>query len=165
MKEANIKKPLLIVGVGNPLMGDEGIGTHAVRFLKNENTLPPDVDIVDEGMGGFKLLQYFEAYSTIIIIDAAPFEDEVKEGKIRILYPRIPGNFRDCLQQQDEATRQLLSALQIVNNMPEIYLVTVGISPVQQQSTSLSAAMLEVLPKIQDTIHLLCNRVLDPQLS
>ncbi|HIE13123.1 MAG TPA: hydrogenase maturation protease [Desulfotomaculum sp.] len=60
---------LLILGVGNVLLKDEGVGVHAVRELKKRN-YPPEVSIVDGGTAGLDLLYLVEDASRLIIIDA-----------------------------------------------------------------------------------------------
>jgi hydrogenase maturation protease len=68
-----MKKPpeqrVLILGVGNLLMGDEGIGVHAVRELW-KRTLPANVDVVDGGTAGLEVLGLTEGYDRVVIIDA-----------------------------------------------------------------------------------------------
>ena len=49
----------LVVGVGNVLMGDEGVGVHVVRALET-HALPAHVEYLDGGTGGFTLLEPFE---------------------------------------------------------------------------------------------------------
>jgi hydrogenase maturation protease len=59
----------LVLGVGNVLLGDEGVGIHAIRrFL--EGSLPPHVDVVDGGTAGVDLLGLIDGYGKVIIIDA-----------------------------------------------------------------------------------------------
>ena len=65
MKESNI----LILGVGNYLMGDEGLGVHVARALQGES-LPEGVDFLDGGTAGFQLMDYLEKYQIVIMIDA-----------------------------------------------------------------------------------------------
>lgn len=60
---------ILILGVGNLLMGDEGIGVHAVRELW-KRTLPAHVDVVDGSTAGLEILQLMEGYVRVVIIDA-----------------------------------------------------------------------------------------------
>ncbi len=51
------------------LLGDEGVGIHAVRKLR-ERPLPPHVDVVDGGTAGVDLLGLIDGYANVIIIDA-----------------------------------------------------------------------------------------------
>lgn len=60
----------LVLGVGNLLLTDEGIGIHAVQRLLDEKLLPEDVEIVDGGTAGLSLLYYLEGVDLMIIIDA-----------------------------------------------------------------------------------------------
>jgi hydrogenase maturation protease len=60
---------VLILGVGNLLMGDEGIGVHAVREL-SKRALPSHVDVVDGGTAGLEILGLMEGYGRVVIIDA-----------------------------------------------------------------------------------------------
>lgn len=60
------RRALLVLGIGNLLMGDEGVGVHAVRALENEE-LPPDARLMDGGTGGFHLLSAFREEPEIII--------------------------------------------------------------------------------------------------
>lgn len=60
----------LILGVGNLLLSDEGIGIHAVKKLLETPRLPEDVEIVDGGTAGLNLLYYLEGVDRLVIIDA-----------------------------------------------------------------------------------------------
>lgn len=60
---------LLILGVGNVLLKDEGVGVHVVRELKKRK-YPPEVSIIDGGTAGLDLLYLIEDASRLIIIDA-----------------------------------------------------------------------------------------------
>jgi hydrogenase maturation protease len=60
----------LILGVGNLLLSDEGVGIHAVRRLYETWTLPADMEIVDGGTAGLNLLVYLEGVNRLVIIDA-----------------------------------------------------------------------------------------------
>ena len=61
----------IILGTGNILLGDEGIGVHIINRLKEEK-LPQGVLVVDGSTAGFRLMSIFESYKNckFIIIDA-----------------------------------------------------------------------------------------------
>ncbi len=65
----NVKK-ILILGVGNILLRDEGVGIRVVEKLKNECLLPDDVEVIDGGTLGLRLIPYLEGREAIFIIDA-----------------------------------------------------------------------------------------------
>jgi len=90
----NVEK-ILILGVGNLVMGDEGIGIHVVRELEKQN-LPYNVIVIDGGTGGFHLLEYFQTYKTIILIDATM--DNKLTGTISVIQPRFSSDFPPSTQ-------------------------------------------------------------------
>lgn len=59
----------LVAGVGNVLLGDEGIGVHAVRALRAEG-VPEGVDLVDAGTALGDLLGELSGYGRLILVDA-----------------------------------------------------------------------------------------------
>ena len=60
---------ILVLGIGNYLMGDEGIG---VQFIQNLDTakFPQNISFLDGGTGGFTLIPYIESHQKVIIVDA-----------------------------------------------------------------------------------------------
>ncbi len=63
-------KPTLILGLGNPLRGDDGLGARVVEALASE-TLPPGVEVLDAGTPGVGLLNLIEGRRRVILVDAA----------------------------------------------------------------------------------------------
>lgn len=61
----------VILGVGNLLLTDDGVGIHAIQKLQAEYSLPGGVQVVDGGTCGLDLLQFLEGVDHLIIIDAA----------------------------------------------------------------------------------------------
>ncbi len=60
----------LVLGVGNLLLTDEGIGIHAIQRLLETRALPESVDLVDGGTAGLNLMTYLEGVDRLVIIDA-----------------------------------------------------------------------------------------------
>lgn len=63
-------KKILVIGVGNLLLRDEGVGIHIIKELQKRK-LPPQVEVFDGGVGGFDLLHYFRHAEKVLLIDAA----------------------------------------------------------------------------------------------
>ena len=68
------KKSILILGIGNLLLKDEGVGVHVVNRLK-DMPLPPDVEVMDGGTMGIDLLYYIEGREKVVVIDTAKAGD------------------------------------------------------------------------------------------
>jgi hydrogenase maturation protease len=64
-------KKTLVLGVGNLLLSDDGVGIHTIQRLQEAHTLPEEVQVVDGGTCGLDLLQFLEGIERLIIIDAA----------------------------------------------------------------------------------------------
>ncbi len=71
-----------ILGIGNVLMGDDGVGPHLVRRLETFRLLPPDVELVDAGTPGNDLSLYMEGRDLLVVLDAVRAEG--KPGEVRI---------------------------------------------------------------------------------
>ncbi len=140
MKEPN---KILIAGIGNYLMQDEGIGVHIAQFPEAAE-LFPEADILDGGTGGFHLLEYFERYDTVILVDATL--DGLPPGTIRWIKPRFASDFPQALSTHDIGLKDLVGALQLLGKMPDIHLLAVSIASVQEQGIDLSPALEERLP-------------------
>ena len=61
---------VLILGIGNLLLSDEGVGVHAVRCLAGRQ-LPPGVAVLDGGTSGADLVDHLEGRDRVVVIDAA----------------------------------------------------------------------------------------------
>ena len=63
------KRNLLVVGLGNPLMGDDGVGIYVIRQLA-VSPLPQHVQVADCGTDVLKLMTYLEEQNLVVFIDA-----------------------------------------------------------------------------------------------
>lgn len=140
---------LLILGVGNYLMGDEGVGVHFAKQLEQED-LPENVSVVDGGTGGFTLLEYLDAYPTIIIVDATM--DANPNGTIRLIEPRFASDFPKTMSTHEIGLKDLIESLAIMDKMPKIYLFVVTIDIYQDLNIELSPAIEAALPELKNRV-------------
>ena len=145
---------ILVMGVGNYLMGDEGVGVHAAQRL-SVYPLPENTDILDGGTGGFHLLEYFEKYPYVILVDATLDDNPV--GTIRLIKPKFASDFPKAMSTHDIGLKDMVSALQLLGKGPEIYLFVVSIKSIQQQGIELTHEIEMVMPgllkKVSDTAY------------
>jgi hydrogenase maturation protease len=139
----------LVLGIGNFLMKDEGVGVHFISYLQ-ENPLPLPVDMLDGGTGGFHLLEYFENYKRVIIVDATL--DQQCPGTIRCVKPMFAADFPKAMSTHDIGLKDLMGALEILGKMPEIILYTISIDSIQEQGTDLNPGVKEKLPELRNLI-------------
>lgn len=63
--------PIAVFGLGNPLMTDEGIGILVLQALEARNDIPAEVELVDLGTGGLRILHEAEGRTKLIFVDCA----------------------------------------------------------------------------------------------
>lgn len=61
---------IIVLGVGNTLMQDDGIGVHAVRQLQRDYVLPAPVRVIDGGVAGWRLLEQIDGAEHLLVVDA-----------------------------------------------------------------------------------------------
>ena len=154
-------KSILILGIGNYLMGDEGIGVHLAEQLTKEE-LPPNVSVLDGGTGGFHLLEYFEKHDIVILADATL--DGNIPGTIRLIKPKFARDFPQAMSTHDIGLKDMVSALQLLGTMPEIHLFVVSIESIQQQGIELTDDVRKILPQLKNQIRELVERLNERQL-
>ena len=140
---------VLIMGIGNYLMGDEGVGVHVAQRLAKE-TLPEGVDVLDGGTGGFFLMEYFENYPVVILIDATL--DDRPTGTIRLIEPQFAADFPRAMSTHDIGLRDLVEGLAILGKIPKIYLFAVSIEMIQSQQIKLSPELERVMPELLEQV-------------
>jgi len=128
-----------VLGLGNVLMGDEGIGVYVVRAVEQklaELGLPGDVECLDGGTGGFSLLEPLENADNIILIDAAADGNPV--GTVTRTTPRFSRDYPPTLTAHDIGMKDLLDMFYIQGGQHEIVLYAITIDPKQPIRMSLS---------------------------
>jgi hydrogenase maturation protease len=127
----------LILGIGNVLMGDEGVGVYVVRALGKES-LPENVECLDGGTGGFTLLEPLENADRIILVDAA--NDGNPVGTVTRTTPRFSRDYPPTLTAHDVGMKDLLDMFYIQGGHHDIVLYAITIDPKQPIRMSLSEA-------------------------
>ena len=125
----------IVIGVGNMLFKDEGIGIYASEYIKQNYKFDDEtLEIIDGGTLGFKLMTYFQEYDNVIILDTVSIEDEV--GGIY----RLPcdvllglGNYRKTAHEVE-----IVEMLEIVSVLDSHAKVTIiGIIPADIESVGI----------------------------
>ena len=97
---------VLVVGVGNVLRRDDGVGVEVARRLAERDDLPPGVRVVDTGIAGVGLVQeLMDGYDALIILDAV--RRGGSPGTLYLLEPGVP----DLSSWTDEQRRAFLADL------------------------------------------------------
>ncbi|MCE2611692.1 hydrogenase maturation protease [Flavobacteriaceae bacterium D16] len=147
--EKDKSESILVMGVGNYLMGDEGIGVHIIQEMAKLD-LPDNVDILDGGTGGFTLLGCFESYPTIVFVDATM--DGKSPGTLSLIKPRFASDFPSALSVHDVGLKDMVEAVYLMDQVPDIHLMTISIAEMKPMTLELSEAVKASIPKAIDKI-------------
>ena len=149
-----MQQPILILGIGNILLGDEGVGVHVIRELEKQHR-PEHVAVLDGGTGGFHLLSIFQEYKKMILIDATL--DGNKPGTVNLLKPKYSKDFPKTLSSHDIGLKDLIESSALLGFMPEIALITVSITDDQPIKMELSEEVRKSIPEVIVLITKLLN--------
>ena len=139
------KNKVLILGIGNVLMGDEGIGVRVVNAVE-EAALPKGVECLDGGTGSFLLLEPMQNAEKVILIDATI--DGNPAGTIRRLRPKFSAEYPPTLTAHDIGLKDLLDAFYLMGKVPDVTLFAVSITDFQDMQTELSPELCAVVPQV-----------------
>lgn len=145
------RPPIAIIGIGNFLMGDEGVGIHAIERLRG-CMWPGDVELIDAGTPGLALLHLIEGRRLVIIIDCAAFGGQ--PGEIQAFDPRsIVRNERAVAGLHAVDLPSVLDLSQTTGHAPERILI-VGIQPKRiAMGTALNKEVEEALGLLPEIIR------------
>src|SRR3954447_5165141 len=127
----------LVLGLGNVIMGDEGIGVHVVRAL-GQHSLPPNTECLDGGTGGFILLEPLQLADRIFLIDATA--DENPLGTVTRTTPNFSSDYPPTLTAHDIGIKDLLDAFYMQGGTRDVTLYAIAIDLRQSISMELSPA-------------------------
>jgi hydrogenase maturation protease len=147
--EKDKSNSILVMGVGNYLMGDEGIGVQTIQQMAKQD-LPEYIDILDGGTGGFLLLNCFESYPVIIFVDATM--DGKPPGTISLIRPKFASDFPSALSVHDVGLKDMIEAVYLMDQVPDIHLFTISIKEIKPMTLELSQEVKEAIPKLIDKI-------------
>ncbi|OOF45115.1 HyaD/HybD family hydrogenase maturation endopeptidase [Rodentibacter trehalosifermentans] len=144
-------KPL-ILGVGNILLGDEGIGVRVAQALENHPEIQPHFDVIDGGTCGMELLDEMASRDHIIIVDAVLANKQ--PGEMVILYDdQVPVFFSQKISPHQLGICDVLSALKLTGEFPK-NLCLVGIQPeTLEPQIALSEKIKAMFPTIFETLE------------
>lgn len=116
-----------LIGLGNILLKDEGIGVHVINAVEKRYTFSPELEIIDGGTMGLDLLPFFQTHDRIVLVDAVDFGKE--PGSVMIVEDAdIPSVLNPKLSVHHIGLSDILLAAQLVRERP-IKVSLIGIQP------------------------------------
>lgn len=149
MTEKSARK-IVVLGAGNILLRDEGIGVHVIREMEKMD-LPPNVELLDGGTLGIDILNLIEGADKLIIVDAVKTEAET--GAIFRFRPEdiktVSKGYKTSLHQID--LFEALKIAKLMDQYPES--IVIGVQPGKiEWGLELSPELRERIPAIIDVV-------------
>lgn len=145
----------VLLGVGNILLTDEGVGVRLVEQLEREHHVPAGLTVLDGGTAAMELLEDLENLDLLVIADC------VRVGRppasvVVLKDDEVPSFFRARLSPHQVGLSDVLATLEITERAPR-HTVVVGVQPVDvslgmEQSLPVRAVMPEALQAIRDAL-------------
>ncbi len=140
-----------VLGIGNVLLRDEGVGVHVVERLQQRFALPAEVEVVDGGTTGMELTECLSRRDLVVIVDA------VRTGRpagtpVRLSHEELPAFFRTRISPHQLGLSEVLATLRLLNEAPRNS-VLIGIEPVCMDTG------LEMTPEVAAKVDELVDMV------
>lgn len=138
---------IIVLGVGNILLSDEGVGVRAVEKLQRDFILPVGVEVIDGGTTGMEMLEDLAGADHILIVDAVR-SGNAPASIVRLAGEQVPVFFRTKLSPHQIGLSDVLATLVLTGEQPGGVTV-IGVEPVSLETAmALSPQVEAVLPEV-----------------
>lgn len=143
-------KGVVILGVGNILLSDEGVGVHLVRRLEASG-LPQGIETVDGGTVGYELLDFVRGKKRLVVVDCLA-AGESPGTIIRASPAELELLWTMTFSAHQTGLRELLGAVQ--QECPDLEVIIVGVVPetVGKPGMELSGAVAQTLGRLESIV-------------
>jgi hydrogenase maturation protease len=145
-------KPIRILGVGNVLCTDDGLGPYAVKVLEAQFEFPEGVEVIDVGTPGLDFTPYLADARMVIVLDTVKGEEA--PGSLRLLRDReiVAKPPPSRMSPHEPGLREALMATELAEMNPEEILLIGVIPESTEQGTKLTDSVKSVVPAVVETV-------------
>lgn len=142
---------IVVLGVGNILLTDEGLGVHVVEDLKANYTFTPQISLIDGGTMGMELLTYMRGMKKILLIDAVN-GGEAPGTIYEFPHRELEQYFTDHISVHEVGMQDILRIRAIQENPLEDAIV-IGVEPESLDvGFEPSAPVQKALPEVKERV-------------
>lgn len=144
-------KTTLVLGLGNTIMSDDGIGPALIGRLEASGRVPVGVELLDGGTLGLDLLPQLEGVQRLILLDAVE-TGQPPGSVVRLSGDEVPMALETKLSPHQMGMKDLLAVARLMGQLPE-EIVLFGVQPQSLElGTELSPVVTAVLPELTSRI-------------
>lgn len=142
---------ILVLGLGNILLQDEGIGVHVIEALEAGYDAPPGVTVVDGGTAGMDMLNTIAGFKHMIVADAV--KTGAPAGTVVVLKgDQVPAFFKGKLSPHQVGLSDLLAVMSLTDEQPET-ITLIGCVPFgMETSLDMTPGMHERVPQMLELL-------------
>ena len=144
----------LILGIGNPILSDDGVGIHVVKALKKEK-LPENVKVKEAGLAGLSIIDMIIGYDQLILVDAIKANGEpgtIYELSVEDL-PSLPFLHFPSTHEADFLTALEVGKKLFSEKMPkDITIFAIEVEDITTFSEECTPKVKEAIPKVVEII-------------
>jgi hydrogenase maturation protease len=145
------RTPLLVLGLGNVLLEDDGVGASAVAVLRERYTVPSGVRVLDGGTLGLSLLPYLQSADALILVDAVR-TDAAPGSLVRLTGDDVAPAVATRLSPHQVGVADLLDGARWLERYPR-QVVLLGIVPESMElAVGLSSRVRAALPSLVEQV-------------
>ncbi len=138
---------IAIVGVGNILLKDEGIGVKVVKKLENEFSFPPDVVLIDGGTAGHHLVNMVADFDVIIVVDAVQ-GGETPGTIYRFTLDQIPFEVNTHLSVHQVGVLEALNQVKLLGKEQKVTFIGIEPQDISPWGMELTPIIVKKIPKL-----------------
>jgi hydrogenase maturation protease len=145
----------VVIGLGNPLMGDDGLGLAALARLREGWDLPPEIELVDGGTWGMNLLPVIEDAEQVLLMDAV--DAGAAPGTLHVIErAKLPRYLAAKLSPHQVDLRDVLALAELRGTLPADT-VAIGLQPAMVELSNDISDLLRI--RLDDMVEAVVRRL------
>lgn len=155
-------KPIRILGIGNVLCTDDGLGPYAIKVLESLYDFPDGIEVIDLGTPGMDLTPYLADSRMVIVIDTV--RGDGAPGTLRLLRDQevVATPPPDRMSPHEPGLREALMATEFSDCSPDEILFVGVIPESTDQGTCLTTTLMESVPDVVAAVVAELERLQSP---
>ncbi len=142
---------ILVIGIGNPLVEDEGVGVRVAEELMTRHQFPDSVVVMDAGTMGMGMLQLFKEHDRLVVIDALDGSGEPAGTVVRMDPADLAGS-QVMHSLHDVKLSDVLEAADFMGHRPDVEFVGIQVASMRELVTELTPEVERAVPEAVSTV-------------
>ena len=156
---AEERAPVLVLGLGNPILGDDGVGLELLQAFQSLRGTDPRVEYLDGGTQGIALLAALSGRRALLVLDAMALGGQ--PGDVHVIDELQPGSDNRGLAAHEANAGELLAVAALSGDLPETRMM-VGVEPEWLKTREgLSECVKKAMPAALEAAGIALDSLLD----